>query len=63
MADRELRGRQREIAVLDGLINAARAGRSEVLVVRGEAGVGKSALLESLVARSSTCRIAAGCRG
>ena len=58
MADRELRGRQREIAVLDGLINAARAGRSEVLVVRGEAGVGKSALLESLVARSCTYRIA-----
>ena len=58
MADRELRGRRREIAVLDGMINAARAGRSEVLVVRGEAGVGKSALLESLVARSSTCRIA-----
>jgi predicted ATPase len=58
MAERELRGRRRETAALDGLISAARTGRSEVLVLRGEAGVGKSALLESLVARSGMCRIA-----
>ncbi|TDU83709.1 regulatory LuxR family protein [Kribbella voronezhensis] len=53
-----LRGRQRELALLDGLVSAARSGRSEALVLRGEAGVGKSALLDSLVARSETCRIA-----
>ena len=33
-----------------------RAGQSAVLVVRGEPGVGKSALLEYLVERASTCR-------
>lgn len=57
MADRELRGRRRETAVLDGLLETARSGRSEVLVLRGEAGVGKSALLDALVARSHGCRI------
>jgi DNA-binding CsgD family transcriptional regulator len=52
MADRELRGRRQENAVLDGLLNAARTGRSDVLVLCGEAGVGKSALLDALVART-----------
>ncbi|MEV8376130.1 AAA family ATPase [Kribbella sp. NPDC056861] len=56
--ERELQGRQQEFAVLDGLLDAARAGRSGVLVLRGEAGVGKSALLESLVARSNHCQVA-----
>ncbi|HET6986960.1 MAG TPA: AAA family ATPase [Kribbella sp.] len=58
MVDRGLRGRRRESAVLDGLLNAARTGQSEALVLRGEAGVGKSALLDSLVARSQTCQVA-----
>ncbi|MEU0096853.1 AAA family ATPase [Kribbella sp. NPDC006257] len=58
MGDIELRGRQRELATLEGLVAAARTGRSEVLVLRGEAGVGKSALIDSLVARSNNCRIA-----
>jgi DNA-binding CsgD family transcriptional regulator len=35
-----------ERAVLSGLLDAAQAGRSGVLVVRGEPGVGKTALLE-----------------
>ena len=35
-----------------------RAGQSEVLVVRGEAGIGKSALLAYLVLRASGCRVA-----
>src|SRR5215472_13711804 len=38
--------RQAERAVLDKLLDAARGGRSGVLVVRGEPGVGKTALLE-----------------
>jgi DNA-binding CsgD family transcriptional regulator len=42
-----LRGRGRESASLDALLNGVRAGRSGVLVLRGEPGVGKSALLES----------------
>ena len=43
---RTLRGRQDECAVLDRLCEGARAGQSGVLVVRGEAGVGKTALLD-----------------
>ena len=35
-----------------------RAGQSRVLVLRGEAGVGKTALLEYLQERASGCRIA-----
>src|SRR5215510_8688015 len=38
--------RHAERAVLDKLLDAARGGRSGVLVVRGEPGVGKTALLE-----------------
>ncbi len=39
------RGRVRERDVLDRLLETARTGRSGVLVIRGEAGVGKTALL------------------
>jgi ABC-type transporter Mla maintaining outer membrane lipid asymmetry ATPase subunit MlaF len=38
--------RWRERAVLDGLLGDLRSGRGRALVVRGAAGVGKSALLE-----------------
>jgi tetratricopeptide (TPR) repeat protein len=48
-----LRGRRRECAVFDGLLDGARAGRSGVLVVRGEAGVGKTALLEYAIESAS----------
>jgi len=41
----ELLGRQRECATLDELVADVLAGASRVLVLRGEAGVGKSALL------------------
>jgi predicted ATPase len=41
-----LHGRQEECAVLDGLLASARAGQSGVLLLRGEAGVGKTALLD-----------------
>ncbi|MET9271912.1 AAA family ATPase [Kribbella sp. NPDC003557] len=60
MADgehRELRGRQRETEVLRGLVGEAKAGRSQVLLLTGEAGVGKSALLDTLVAGADGCRI------
>ncbi|MEV7776025.1 AAA family ATPase [Kitasatospora sp. NPDC086791] len=47
-----LYGREREQAALDGLLGAARAGRSGVLLLHGEAGIGKTALLDDAVARA-----------
>src|ERR1700683_4017587 len=52
-----LMDRQAECGVLDQLINVVRAGGSRVLVVRGEPGVGKSALLDYLAGRASGCRV------
>ncbi|MGI5321271.1 ATP-binding protein [Actinomadura nitritigenes] len=49
-----LRGRHRELAELDALIQRARAGRSGALVVSGEAGVGKTALLDQAMGRATT---------
>jgi hypothetical protein len=43
-----LLGRRRECEVLDGALAEARNGRSRVVVLRGEAGAGKSALLDYL---------------
>ena len=41
-----LLGRTAEKAVIDQLLDAARDGRSGTLVIRGDAGIGKSALLD-----------------
>jgi DNA-binding CsgD family transcriptional regulator len=49
----QLLGRSRECAALDELVASVRAGSSRALVLRGEAGVGKSALLAYLVQRAS----------
>jgi DNA-binding CsgD family transcriptional regulator len=57
-AERELHGRHGECHVLDRLLASVRVGQSRVLVLRGEAGVGKTALLEYLVRRAAGCRIA-----
>ena len=54
---RRLLGRQRERAVLDRLLDAARDGHGAVLVVHGEAGVGKTALLEYAVAAAEDFRV------
>jgi DNA-binding CsgD family transcriptional regulator len=54
----ELVDRHRERAVLDGLLDAVRAGESRALVVSGEAGVGKTALLDYLAGHASGCRLA-----
>jgi DNA-binding CsgD family transcriptional regulator len=54
---RELTDRRAERGVLDGLVQAVCAGESRVLVVHGEVGVGKTALLEYLVGRASRCRV------
>jgi DNA-binding CsgD family transcriptional regulator len=53
-----LQGRRSESEVLDRLLEAVRGGESRTLVVRGEPGVGKSALLEYMVGRASECRVA-----
>src|SRR4051812_23362516 len=45
-----LRGRANECALLDDLVSAMRRGESRSLVLRGEAGIGKTALLEYLIA-------------
>ncbi len=50
---RELTGRRRERGLLDGLIDAVRAGGSRALLVSGEPGVGKTALLEYVAERAS----------
>jgi DNA-binding CsgD family transcriptional regulator len=52
-----LRGRRSECEALDGLLAGVRAGHSGVLVLRGESGVGKTALLENLVGRATGFRI------
>jgi DNA-binding CsgD family transcriptional regulator len=54
----QLLGRRSECAALDQLVASVRAGPSRALVLRGEAGVGKSALLEYLVQSASGCAIA-----
>src|SRR6202035_285852 len=52
-----LLGRQRERAVLERLLDAARGGHGAVLVVHGEPGVGKTALLEYAVEAGEDFRI------
>src|SRR3954470_22703254 len=54
----QLLGRQRERDVLGRLLEAAREGHGGVLVVRGEPGVGKTALLEYAVDEATEFRIA-----
>jgi DNA-binding CsgD family transcriptional regulator len=53
----KLRGRRNERAALDELLAAARGGRSETHVLRGEAGIGKTALLGSVIESASDFRI------
>src|SRR5262245_103617 len=52
-----LLGRRHERSVLDRLLEGARTGRSGVLVVRGEAGVGKTALLEYAIESAPDLRV------
>ncbi|MCV7239162.1 helix-turn-helix transcriptional regulator [Mycolicibacterium celeriflavum] len=46
-------GRQRECALLADLLSGLRQGGSAVWAIRGEAGIGKSALLDHLAAQAS----------
>src|SRR6516164_1031344 len=49
--------RQRERAALDGFLGDLRSGRGRALVVHGEAGVGKSALLEYAAGAAPDMRV------
>lgn len=53
----QLLGRRRECDALDDLVRSARSGHSGVLVVHGEPGIGKSALLDHVAAGASDCRV------
>src|SRR6476469_8098886 len=53
----QLLGRQRERAVLAGLLDGARRGEGGVLVVHGEPGVGKTALLDWMVEEGRQLRV------
>jgi DNA-binding CsgD family transcriptional regulator len=57
-APRGLLGRRSECETLDRLLRSVRSGQSRVLVLRGEAGIGKTALLEYVVEQASGWRIA-----
>jgi len=54
---RPLVGRDAELKRLEELVTTVREGGSAALVVRGEPGVGKSALLEQLIASASRLRV------
>jgi DNA-binding CsgD family transcriptional regulator len=49
--------RDRESEMLDRLVAEVRSGESRVLVLRGEAGIGKTALLARLSATANGCRV------
>jgi DNA-binding CsgD family transcriptional regulator len=55
-----LHGRDDEAAAVGALLHGAREGRSGVLVLRGDAGIGKTALLEHAVAAADGMRVVRG---
>ncbi len=52
-----LLGRQDECALLDRLVETARGGWSAVLVIRGEPGIGKTALLEYAIGAAAGLQV------
>jgi DNA-binding CsgD family transcriptional regulator len=54
---RVLLGRQRECATLDRLVEAVGAGQGRALLMVGEAGAGKTALLRYVAAHAAECRV------
>src|SRR5436309_11315007 len=52
------RGRSGERELLDRLLDNVRSGQSAVLVIRGEAGIGKTALLHYCARRAAGFRVA-----
>jgi DNA-binding CsgD family transcriptional regulator/tetratricopeptide (TPR) repeat protein len=58
MSGQDLRGRAGECATLRSAVSSARSASSQVLVLRGEAGVGKSALLDFVAKEATGFRLA-----
>ena len=50
-------GRRAERACIDSVLSSVRSGQSQVLVLRGEAGIGKSALLRHIAGQANGCRL------
>jgi tetratricopeptide (TPR) repeat protein len=50
-------GREREAARIDEVLDAARDGRGGALVIRGEAGIGKTALLNAAIEHAEGMRV------
>src|SRR5262245_57330848 len=50
-------GRERECAMLDQSLRRVRGGESESLVIRGDAGIGKTALLQHCARQAVDCRV------
>ena len=53
----DLRGRSREREALDDALDRVRDGESVAVVVRGEAGIGKTSLLQYVGHRAADCRV------
>ena len=56
-APESLQGRGSDCALLDDVIAALRAGESRTLLIHGEAGIGKTALLNYAVASAADIRV------
>ncbi|MFG1681269.1 BTAD domain-containing putative transcriptional regulator [Nonomuraea sp. NPDC049269] len=52
VAERGITGRRAELTALDGLLEAAAAGRAGFSLITGEPGIGKTRLAEELVSRA-----------
>jgi DNA-binding CsgD family transcriptional regulator len=52
-----LHGRSSECGLLDRLLTAGEAGQSQILVLRGESGIGKTALLDYVGQRATGWRV------
>ena len=55
---RRLLGRRGACETVERLVAGVRAGHGQVLVLRGEAGMGKTAVLDYALERSAGCRVA-----
>ena len=57
LSDERLLGRARELDRINRSLDEARAGRSGTIVIRGETGIGKTALLDAVSERAAGMRV------